>query len=66
MLFTLAIFTKHGYGGMIFFMLIETDSYDLSVESYKNPSLVKYKGVIYKYSFVISGRSLMKLMNVTR
>ena len=36
-------------------MLIETNSYDLSVESYINGSLVKYEDVIHKYSFMKSG-----------
>ena len=36
-------------------MLIETNSYDLSVESYINGSLVKYEDVIQKYSFMKSG-----------
>ena len=35
-------------------MLIETNSYDLSVESYINGSLVKYEDVIHKYSFMKS------------
>lgn len=36
-------------------MLIETNPYDLSVESYINGSLVKYEDVIHKYSFMKSG-----------
>ena len=48
MLFTLAI----SYGNMFFFYVIETNSYDLSVKSDTNASLVKYEGVIHKFSFI--------------
>ena len=33
-------------------MSIETNSYDLLVKSDTNASLVKYEGVIHKYSFI--------------
>lgn len=35
-----------------FFIFIETNSFDLSVKSDTNASLVKYEGVIHKYSFI--------------